>query len=402
MTTPAAVTPATIPPPVAPRNLVICMDGTNNQFRVDGNTNVVRLREVLVCDPALQLVFYDPGVGTLPEPGLFTRIGQTLNRWWSLAFGTGLIRNVEEAYTFLMNYWQPGDRVFLFGFSRGAYSARVLAGLLHALGLLPKGNENLVPYLTRLFGGTRTDVSYWKLCNKFRSTFARPIEGIRTRRFPIHFVGAWDTVSSVGWVWDPKTYAYTARNPSVRTIRHAVAIDERRAYFRQNLFRPGVRGQDLVEHWFPGVHADVGGGYRESEGGLWRVGFQWMLDQAATCGLRVDPVRLEHLLNSQGPPTKPWAEPAHESLTWKWWIAEIVPKFRRSKENVSRLPSFNLGSRRTLEAGARIDRSALLRIREAGLGYHPPNLCPSFLEKVRSLPEVPDNLAYEYQTGAAE
>jgi uncharacterized protein (DUF2235 family) len=375
------------------------MDGTNNQFHVDGNTNVVRLREVLVCDPASQLVFYDPGVGTLPEPGLFTRIGQTLNRWWSLAFGTGLMRNVEEAYSFLMNYWQPGDRVFLFGFSRGAYSARVLAGLLHALGLLPKGSENLVPYLTRLYGGTRTDSSYWKLCNMFRRTFARPIDGIKTRRFPIHFVGVWDTVSSVGWVWDPKTYPYTARNPSVRTIRHAVALDERRAFFRQNLFRRGVRGQDLVEHWFPGVHADVGGGYRENEGSLWRVGFQWMLDQATTHGLRVDQERLKDLLQKPPPPEKPWAEPAHESLTWKWWIAEVVPKFRRSQENVSRLPSCNLGHHRTLEAGALLDRSALLRIRQPGLGYEPPNLCPTFLEKVRSLPVVPDYLAYECTTG---
>ena len=236
---------AAVQPQLA-RNLVICMDGTNNEFKVDSNTNVVRLREALVCNSVSQLVYYDPGVGTLPEPGIFSRIEQKLNRWWSLAFGTGLMRNVEEAYTYLMNYWEPGDRVFLFGFSRGAYSARVLAGLLHTLGLLPRGSENLTPYISRLFGGTRIDSSYWRLCNKVRRTLARPIDDSSANRFLVHFMGVWDTVSSVGWVWDPKSYRYTRHNPSIRVVRHAVALDERRSFFRQNLFRQAA-GQDFDE-----------------------------------------------------------------------------------------------------------------------------------------------------------
>jgi uncharacterized protein (DUF2235 family) len=384
---------ALVPPPALARNVVICFDGTNFQYRASGNTNVARLREVLAGDAAAQLVYYDPGVGTLPEPGWLTSIGQTLSRWWSLAFGTGLIRNVEEAYCYLMNYWEPGDRVFLFGFSRGAYSARVLVGLLHSLGLLPQGSENLVPYLTRLYGGTRSSGSYWRLCNKFRRTFARPIGGTQTRRFPIHFLGVWDTVSSVGWVWDPKTYPYTAGNPSVATVRHAVSIGERRAFFRQNLFKPVIRGQNLKEHWFPGAHTDVGGGDLEAHGGIWQSALDWMITEARQAGLHIDEARLRELRTKAAAGGPAWAEPQHESLRGAWWLAELVPKFRRSEGRVSRCPRSNFGRHREIHDGALIDRSALLRIRDHGQNYCPPNLSQTFLDQVRSLAQVPDDMS---------
>src|SRR5215475_1093782 len=118
------------------RNFVICCDGTNNQFGPE-NTNIVRLIQVLEREPAQQRLYYDPGVGTLPEPGVTTRLGKRLSAWFGLAFGTGLTWKVQEAYTYLMDFWEPGDHVFLFGFSRGAYTVSVLAGLLHALGLMP-------------------------------------------------------------------------------------------------------------------------------------------------------------------------------------------------------------------------------------------------------------------------
>ena len=112
--------------------------------------------------------------------------------------------------------------------------------------------------------------SKWKqLCDDFRHTFAREVKpGDEERRFQVHFLGVWDTVSSVGWVWDPKHFPFTAYNPSVKHIRHAVAIDERRAFFRQNLFRPAP-GQDVLELWFPGVHSDIGGGGPPEGGRLW-------------------------------------------------------------------------------------------------------------------------------------
>jgi uncharacterized protein (DUF2235 family) len=93
------------------------------------------------------------------------------------------------------------------------------------------------------------------------------------RHFAVHFVGVWDTVSSVGWIWNPGTYPFTAGNPSVELIRHAVSVDERRGFFRENLIRREP-GQDALEVWFPGVHCDVGGGYPEEESGLWRTSFE--------------------------------------------------------------------------------------------------------------------------------
>ena len=244
------------------RRLVLCFDGTSNQFGPE-NTNVVRLVQVLKRDWQQQRLYYDPGVGTLPEPGVFTRLGKRFSELLGLAFGAGLLAKVQEAYAFLMDNWEPGDQVFLFGFSRGAYTARVLAGLLHTLGLMPRGNDNLLPYVVRLYRGTRgagaqragdsNDAAYWKLCDEFRWTFARPVPGDKQddRRFRVHFLGLWDTVSSVGWVWDPATFRFTAHNPSIAVIRHAVSVDERRWFFRQN--RMGQEGdQDLQQQWFPG------------------------------------------------------------------------------------------------------------------------------------------------------
>lgn len=383
-----------------PRNLVICFDGTNNQFGVE-NTSVVRLVQVMARDPDRQVLFYDAGVGTLPEPGLITKAGKRVSDWIGLAFGAGLTKNVEEGYAYLMESWEPGDRVFLFGFSRGAYTARVLAGMLHVLGLLPRASWNLVPYAMRLFKAIRqagnddgrAKSSYWKLCDEFRWTFARPFTPDDDQRhFQIHFLGVWDTVSSVGWVWDPASFSYTKRNPSVHTARHAVAVDERRWFFRQNLMSR-ADGQDLDERWFPGVHSDVGGGYPEGEGGLWRPAFAWMLSEAEKAGLLLDQKRLSIVLTRGPSSQQPWSDPQHESLTPFWWAAEFFPKLQWRARLERRLPQIGLGRHRRVATGARMDRSTLLRI-QAG-GYTPPNLSKAFLEKVRGMGELPRFLPYE-------
>jgi uncharacterized protein (DUF2235 family) len=397
------------------RNLVICCDGTNNQFGPE-NTSVVRLVQVLDRAPDKQRLYYDPGVGTLPEPGVFSRIGRRISELLDLAFATGLLWKVEEAYTYLMENWEAGDQVFLFGFSRGAYTVRVLAGLLHTLGLLPRGSGNMVPYAVRLYKGARragspgqagSNADYWNLCDEFRWTFARPIPGgSPDRRFPVRFLGVWDTVSSVGWVWDPATFRFTAHNPGIAIIRHAVAVDERRWFFRQNLMGPDGRPnshQDLQQLWFPGVHSDVGGGYPESEGGLWRVPFQWVVSEAEKAGLHVDkksfamvwqrPPFPAHPWSEPRPPipARPWVEPQHESLTPLWWLAEFFPKFRRGPSGL-KLPRLGLGRHRTIPPGALIHKSTLLRIRETN--YAPPNFPETFLKRIRTLVEVPETLPF--------
>jgi uncharacterized protein (DUF2235 family) len=361
-------------PKAMPRNLIVCFDGTNNQFGAH-DTNVVRLVQSLERRSGQQIVYYDPGVGTLPEPGVLTHVAKRISEIFGLAFGVGLVGKIERAYAFLMRNWQPDDRVFLFGFSRGAYTARALAALLHMFGLLAPSHENLLPYVMRLFRSSRhidrKDAQIWRLSAQFRNTFARDA-GVEHRRFHVHFVGVWDTVSSVGWIWDPVRFLHTAANPSIRTVRHAVAIDERRSFYRQNLFAD-VRGQDLLELWFPGVHADVGGGYPESHGGLWREPFTWMLDEAKQAGLLTDPESEQRVLTRMPPPAKPWAEPLHESLTWAWWPAELFPKLRYNKRLGRRLPSLGLGRRRRIEPGALLHRSVMQRMASVP-GYAPANL----------------------------
>ncbi len=378
-----------------PRNLIICFDGTHNEFG-SKNTNVVRLVQTLERNSSLQHVYYDPGVGTLPEPGVWTWLGKKISELWGLAFGSGLTWKVGEAYSFLMDYWEPGDQIFVFGFSRGAYSARILSGLLHSIGLLPHGNYNLIPYVLRLYeaGGKKND-KYFRLNNEFRKTFARRIdEADKCRRVPVHFLGLWDTVSSVGWAWERGRFPFTTENSSVNIIRHAVSLDERRWFFRQNLMTK-TGDQDLQERWFPGVHSDVGGGYQgeEKEGGLWRLSFRWLMDEAKKAGLRIDQNKLDHLLAAGT--SQPWAEPKHESLWGPWWVAEFFPKMTwRSKLGIS-LPAVGLGRHRKVPKDALIDQSTLLRIRDDNLNYSPHNLSERFLDEVRKLSEIPDAKPYE-------
>jgi uncharacterized protein (DUF2235 family) len=397
----------------APRNLILCFDGTSNEFGRE-NTNVVRLVQSLVRDPRQQLVYYDPGIGTLPEPGLFTGIGKKLSEIAGLAFGAGLNGKLTGGYRFLMEHWRAGDRIFIFGFSRGAYTARALAALLHLFGLLPPGSQNLLPYLMRKFmsssreyqaagtqagskPGVEPDGPYKAFCAAWRDAFARDVPGQAERRLPVHFLGVWDTVKSVGWVWEPLTLPFTAFNPSVSVVRHAIAVDERRAFFRQNRFSigPAEFGQDLVERWFPGVHADVGGGYPPEQGSLWRVAFCWMVGQAQAYAMLLDAARLDGVIRT-GLAARPeartpgnveavladaatlqaWTEPAHESLTAGWWPGEVFPKLVSERVQVGgawvwkKRPRLNLGAYRRLSESAVLDDSVVQRIL-AQPGYRP-------------------------------
>jgi uncharacterized protein (DUF2235 family) len=220
--------PQSITPATSRRNLVICCDGTNNEVGLK-ITNVVRLIQCLERDSDRQLIYYDPGVGTLPDPYRVTHVG----KWWSrvigLAFGHGLTADVMEAYTYLMEQWEFPDNVFIFGFSRGAYTARVLAGLLHTFGLLPPGAYNLLPYVIRNYRALsdrsiKDQRQIVKTYCEFRKTFARPASDPHDeeRHFPVHFLGVWDTVSTVGWIWDPKTlstYGFQSKH-CLRSTRH--------------------------------------------------------------------------------------------------------------------------------------------------------------------------------------
>ena len=320
-----------------PKNIVLCCDGTANQFAKD-NTNVIKLYSVLLHNDPRQRTYYQPGIGTMEPPGALTPISRRITRSLGMALGAYLEHDIRNACAFLMQEHEPGDRVFLFGFSRGAYTVRSLAALLRMYGLLRRGNEPMIPYAIRMMMAItearkaaanrqlyeRTIRNYFELAAAFKTTMARECKP--------HFVGVWDTVSSVGWIANPLKLPYVADNGDIAVGRHAVALDERRAFFRTNLWRPGsdpdeTHGPiDLKQVWFPGVHSDVGGGYPESESGLSKLALEWMLDEAEAHGLLVDPEKRRAMFEGDGQaPPDPRAF-IHESLAGPWHIAEYVPK----------------------------------------------------------------------------
>ncbi len=334
------------------RNIVVCLDGTNNKYNA-ANTNVVKLYGLLDRTAADQTAYYQPGIGTMMPVGLWGGIRRWVIARLDLAIAWLLEDHVSAAYRFLMRYYEDGDRIFIFGFSRGAYEARVLAAMLFKTGLLGKGNEELIPFAWEIFGRKYGDKTYLG----FRRTFSRTVQ--------VHFLGLWDTVSSVGWAWNPTHYQFTADNPAVRTVRHAMALDERRTYFVQNLWTSKTEpGLDSQQVWFPGVHCDVGGGYPEAESGLSKVTLQWMVREAEAKGLRLSALAKSDTFPPQTVGAAAAAEVPmkHESLKRLWWIPELIPRYMKDPAN-QYLPRWiiPLGHSRVLLPGASIHASVFER-----------------------------------------
>jgi uncharacterized protein (DUF2235 family) len=298
------------------KNIVICLDGTAAEPE-SGQTNVARTFDMLVKDPDRQATYYDPGVGTMGARSATTRMGKLLTRIGGLAFGHGIQDNVAEAYAFLMQVYEPGDLIYLFGFSRGAYTARALAGLLRTVGLLEPGATNLVPYALKLFtGAPRPGASqkkrdkFWADVQSWNNTFGNP--GFERFAKPVHFLGAWDTVKFVGWFnilgqFRQAKWPFTWNVKGVAHGRHAVSIDERRRYYAEYRFDDtelADPSRDLRELWFAGGHSDVGGGFESHE--LADLALMWMVDEAVSLGLLVRPPKYrKHLNSGQGQPLPP-------------------------------------------------------------------------------------------------
>ncbi len=348
------------------KNIVICLDGTGNQFKEE-NTNVVKLFRVLERSPHSQIAYYDPGVGTLADPTYVTPIAKRINKWLGLGFGRGLTRNLEQAYSYLMEQYEENDRVFIFGFSRGAYTARALAGFIHACGLLEKGCQNLIPYAMKLYKKPKVD---FRILQKFKSTYGRSCN--------VHFLGLWDSVSTLGWIYDPVFLPYTSNNKGVLAVRHALAIDERRALFQPLYWGTDyLAQQDVKEVWFAGVHSDVGGGYPESESGLAKLALQWMLEEATSeaFGLKLNSKAFKRYVLGTDKDKK-YVSPdatakAHESLNFVWKLVQYLP--RRVWLASERRKALRFApSHRTIPEGANLHPSVLTRINDSD--YQPVNL----------------------------
>jgi len=261
------------------RRLVVCCDGTWKAAEAKAPTNIVYLsRAVLPVarDGVSQPLFYDPGVGT----------GTLTDRITGGAFGQGVSDNIKDAYRWLVYNYAPGDEVFVFGFSRGAYTARSLVGLIRKCWLLHKRHADLLPQAYDIYR-RRGDEVDGEEAGAFRIPHCRQID--------IHFLGVFDTVGALGvpvaGLRGLTLRRYQFHDPRLSSIVkhafHAVAIDEQRKPFRPTLWETKPGTQQVVEQvWFCGVHSDVGGGYPER--GLSDVTLRWMLTKAAGAGLQFD------------------------------------------------------------------------------------------------------------------
>ncbi|WP_147822227.1 DUF2235 domain-containing protein [Salidesulfovibrio onnuriiensis] len=273
------------------KRIAICCDGTWNSpdETADGvnlATNVVKLAEAVKKtgkDKVRQSMYYDPGVGSG---------GSWLKRCFDGATGTGISRNIKEAYTYLINTYKTGDELFLFGFSRGAYTVRSLAGLIRNSGLLRPDTAHMTDKAYDLYrSGSKSAHPKSKEATLFRRTYA--LSDI----VPIKFIGVWDTVGSLGnplflgsYLSRMNRFHDTGLSSTIENAYQALAIDEKRKLFEATLWhqKPGMANQVLEQVWFKGVHSNVGGGYPRT--GLSDIALQWLADKAAKHGLDLKPI----------------------------------------------------------------------------------------------------------------
>ncbi|WP_199609864.1 DUF2235 domain-containing protein [Flocculibacter collagenilyticus] len=258
---------------VQQKRIIVCCDGTWNE--PDSNpTNVIKLvRSIKAVDEEgrHQVVFYDQGIGT----------HNYTDKVAGGVFGLGLAKNMLDGYRFIVHNYQQGDDIFLFGFSRGAYTVRALAGMIDTVGLLKKSQ------LTEL----RQAYEYYRTPPHQRA-YNRYVNNLKP---DITLLGVWDTVGALGaptpllktlsnrWVG----FFNTQLSSIVRNAYHALALDEKRHAFKPALWTGQISPSQIVEQtWFAGVHSDIGGGYEEH--GLSDITLMWMIEKAQKIGLSVD------------------------------------------------------------------------------------------------------------------
>jgi len=276
------------------KKIILCADGTWNEPETqDGerigpkSTNVHKISRVLLddtrdgysattghLDRAPQWIFYDRGVGT-----------EKLHKIRGGIFGWGLSKNILDLYTRLVKSYQPGDEIYCFGFSRGAYTVRSLVGLIHRFGVLEKYDENRVAEVLKLYQKRFDWLSGREKIASFKQKYSWDV--------PVTFIDVWDTVGALGipvkrfqrlTMW--RTQFHDVKlSPIVKHAYHAVSIDEKRESFRPALWDTSgcTAAQSVEQMWFSGTHSNIGGGY--SDTGLSDTTLQLMVEKAENAGL---------------------------------------------------------------------------------------------------------------------
>lgn len=265
------------------KNIVVFSDGTGQEGGTNQNTNVYKLFNIILNRSPRQISFYDRGIGT---------------GWRKLTgniAGRGFSKNVIECYEFIFQNFEQGDKIYLFGFSRGAATIRSLSGFIHYFGILPKSRGKLIKEAWKIYK--------YKNNKKRKETAARFISLNSTMWTQIEFLGVWDTVAALGvpntkidriidW-FIPHGFHDFELSESVNHAYHALAIDDVRKTFHPVLFEPleenmqknPNRNRSLEQVWFMGMHTDVGGGYTEKE--LSDIVLEWMVQHAVKHGLHI-------------------------------------------------------------------------------------------------------------------
>jgi uncharacterized protein (DUF2235 family) len=340
------------------KKIVLCFDGTGNSFdNPNEDSNVVKLYSSLIVNDR-QRGYYHPGVGTMGDPNSGNDLSRKLSKLRGLAFGKGLLPNVGDAYRYLMDTYADGDEIYLFGFSRGAFTARAFASLIHVYGLLCQGNQGCIPYILDMYARESRQAQHQRA---FKPNHVFQWQFSHKHMVNIHFCGLWDTVSSYGWIYDPIQLPFLGNNPIIKIGRQAISIDERRCFYQDNLWGTPQSDQDIRQVWFRGVHSDVGGSYPESESGLSKIALEWMFVEAAKAGLEIDVHKAETVLGRAGHGYLPKYVPPdkyailHKSLAGGWWVFEFLPQKDPHKGKGYYIP---LGRRRIMPQDAIVHESA--------------------------------------------
>ncbi len=282
------------------KNIVIFSDGTNQEGGKGNPSNVYKLFNMVEDRTARQIAFYDRGLGT------------DWRRVSGNAFGVGISRNILECYQFIFENYQAGDQIYLFGFSRGAFTVRSLSGFIDYFGILPKSRPELIK--------SAYDIYKIKKDKKRRAKAKVFVEKHHTQWTAVKFIGVWDTVGALGmpikWL-DVGVNALfkhefhdTSISAAVEAGYHALSVDDDRLVFHPTLWdetEVGVIGswengkrvekEQIVEQvWFAGAHTDIGGGFEPLAKGetmakpsLSDIPFEWLLEKSQQHGLRIYP-----------------------------------------------------------------------------------------------------------------
>ena len=372
------------------KRLVVCCDGTWNKPDSQSITNIEKIARTVQSDPDVtggvhQLVYYASGVGA----GSYAA-----DRLLGGAFGFGLFHNVIACYRFLAQNYEDGDEIFILGFSRGAYTARSVAGMIGRVGLLTKVSlvEEKLPAAVRLYQRT----------NLPEGAFGASVDEFKHDHChlgKVDFLGVFDTVGALGLPGlsrhGPQFHDVQLSRQVLRA-RHALALDETRLKFAPTFWEApdhpdGIVTEDerVKQVWFEGAHSDVGGGYRET--GLSDTSLLWMAREAHAAGLVFDVPLLSHYVHSGSDPIR------HDPLNRLYKVDNL---FLGAKGRLGRGRSSNAfsgGLRRLTNDRAlsvRVASSAVTHFQEGG--YGPANLSDfaaatdgfhHIVEQVTALPE---------------